>query len=81
MPVGPVNRKKPGTPIELKVVLTGDRRVAENMILEVRAIAQRFGLEIPNISVTGRSAAGPKAEKSGSNRKSGTRARRSSPSR
>jgi hypothetical protein len=67
-----MSRKKPDAPMELKVVLKGDRRLAENMILEVRAIARRFGLEIPNISVTGRPPVGPKAEKMTSNRKSGS---------
>jgi len=37
--------------MELRVALSGDQRVAENLILEVRAIAQRCGLEIPNIQV------------------------------
>jgi hypothetical protein len=53
----PVNRKKPNSSVEtnssmeLRVALTGDQRVAEDLILEVREIAQRFGLEIPNIQV------------------------------
>ena len=35
----------------LTVALTGDRAMVENVILEVRALAQKFGLEIPDITV------------------------------
>ena len=72
-----MNRKKPGAPMELKVVLTGDRRLTEDLILEVRALAHRFGLEIPNVSVTGQPSVGPKGEKSASKRKSRARVRQS----
>ena len=37
--------------MQLKVVLRGDQRLAENVILEVRAMAKRRGLESPQISV------------------------------
>jgi hypothetical protein len=47
----PVNRKKSDSPMEFRVVLTGDRRLTENLILEVRAIAQRCGLEMPSVQV------------------------------
>jgi hypothetical protein len=49
--------------MELRVALTGDQRVAENLILEVRAIAQRCGLEIPNIQVVRQPKVGPKTPK------------------
>jgi hypothetical protein len=49
--------------MELRVALTGDQRVAENLILEVRAIAQRCGLEIPNIQVVRQPKVGPKTQK------------------
>jgi hypothetical protein len=49
--------------MELCVVLRGDRRLAENVILEVRAIAQRCGLEPPSVQVTRQPLVGPKAAK------------------
>jgi hypothetical protein len=38
-------------PSVLTVALTGDRVMVENVILEVRALAQKFGLEIPDVTV------------------------------
>jgi len=35
----------------LTVGLSGDRAMVENVILEVRALAQKLGLTIPNITV------------------------------
>lgn len=35
----------------LEVVLDGDRRLAEDLILEVRALAERYGLEVPTAKV------------------------------
>jgi hypothetical protein len=55
-----MNQKKSGAPRELRVALRGDRRVAENLILEVRALAQRCGLEIPRIEVIRQPKVGPK---------------------
>jgi hypothetical protein len=46
-----VNEKKP-VPVECSIVLKGDRRLAEDLILEVRAIAEQFGLEPTSIQVT-----------------------------
>jgi hypothetical protein len=43
--------RKSGAVMELGIALTGDRRAVENLILDVRAIAQRCGLKIPNIRV------------------------------
>jgi hypothetical protein len=43
--------------IQLRVALTGNKRLAENVILEVRALAQRFGLGIAHVTVVSRSAA------------------------
>jgi hypothetical protein len=40
-----------GEPMVLTVELTGDRVAAENVILEVRALAQKFGLEIPDFAL------------------------------
>jgi hypothetical protein len=68
----PVDRKKSGAPAELRVVLTGDRRVTENLILEVRAIAQRCGLEMPSVQVIRQPNVGAKTTKTkkvASNRK------------
>jgi hypothetical protein len=56
----PVNRKKSDSSMELRVALTGDQRVTENLILEVRALAQHFGLEIPSIQVLRQPKVGPK---------------------
>jgi hypothetical protein len=70
-----VNRKKSGASMELSVVLRGDRRLAENVILEVRAIAERCGLEPPSIRVTRQPLVGakaPKAKKPSSRRKPGS---------
>ena len=46
--------------MELSITLTGDRRLAENVILEVRAMAQRYGLEIPSVRVLPESSIGPR---------------------
>jgi len=60
--------------MELRVALSGDQRVVENLILEVRAIAQRCGLEIPNIRIVRQPKVGPKTPKKKANprRKSGS---------
>lgn len=44
----------------LTVALRGDRAMVENVILEVRALAQKFGLKIPNVTVVSESAIVPK---------------------
>jgi hypothetical protein len=44
----------------LTVALSGDRAMAENVILEVRALAQKLALEISDIAVTGKPAIVPK---------------------
>jgi hypothetical protein len=58
-----VARRKLPAPIQMNVVLKGDQRLAENVILEVRAIAKRHGLEIPSVRVVHRRAVGPKIAK------------------
>ena len=35
----------------LELVIEGDRRLAEDVILEVRALAKRYGLEVPTARV------------------------------
>ena len=72
-----MNQKKGEAPMQLKVVLRGDQRLAENVILEVRAMAKRRGLESPQISVMRQSSVAPKQKKATS-RKSGSRADRKS---
>ena len=74
-----MNQKKGEVPMQLKVVLKGDQRLAENLIIEVRAIAKRHGLESPRISVMRQSAVVAKQKKAAP-RKSGARADRKSPS-
>ena len=44
----------------LTLALTGDRAMAENVILEVRALAQKLGLEIPDVAVIRKPAIVPK---------------------
>lgn len=43
-----------------EVAIAGDRRLAEEVILEVQALAQRYGLEVPSATITSRTAAKPK---------------------
>jgi hypothetical protein len=52
-----------GPGMQLKVDVAGDRRLAEQLILEVRALAQRFGLEPTQVRVVSRPAVGPKTLK------------------
>jgi hypothetical protein len=59
----PMTQKKSGAPKELQVTLRGDRRVAENLILEVRALAQRCGLDIAEVAVIPQPKIGPKTTK------------------
>jgi len=58
-----MDRKKSDAPMELRVVLAGDRRRAENLILEVRAIAQRCRLEMPSVQVIRQPNVGAKTTK------------------
>ncbi len=74
-----MNRKKGDALMQVKVVLAGDQRLAENVILEVRALAQRYGLEAPNVSVTRQPAVGPKSKNATPRRKPRSKAGRSSP--
>jgi hypothetical protein len=74
-----MNQKNGEVPMQLKVVLKGDQRLAENLIIEVRAIAKRHGLEDPGVSVMRQSSVVAKQKKAAS-RKSGARADRKSPS-
>ncbi len=59
----PAKPKHPASRARLEVVLAGDRRLAENVILEVRALAERYGLEVPEAKVVRETAARPKARK------------------
>src|SRR6185312_16124570 len=49
-----------GQPMTLTVALSGDRAMAENVILEVRALAQKLILEISDVAVIGKPAIAPK---------------------
>ena len=64
-----VTKKKSRPPMQLSVALTGDQRLAENVILEVRAIAKRYGLETPNVEIVRQPRVGPKVKRT-SGRKS-----------
>jgi hypothetical protein len=57
-----VTKKKPRAPMQLSVALTGDQRLTENLILEVRDVAKRYGLEIPDIQVRRQPRLGPKVK-------------------
>ena len=62
-------------PVQLKIVLRGDRRLAESVILEIREAALRCGLEIPSIQVEPRPKIVPKRKNVISRQKTGSRAR------
>ncbi len=65
-----LTRKTLHAPMQLSVALTGDQRLAENLILEVRAMAKRYGLEIPSVEIVRQPRVGPKVKLT-SGRKSG----------
>jgi hypothetical protein len=54
--------KTPHAPMQMSVALTGDQRSAESLILEVRAMAKRYGLEMPSVEVVRQPRVGPKAQ-------------------
>lgn len=54
--------KTPDAPMQMSVALTGDQRSAESLILEVRAIAKRYGLEIPSVEIVRQPRVGPKVQ-------------------
>jgi hypothetical protein len=58
-----VARRKSAAPTQMRVALRGDQRMAENFILEVRALAARCGLEIPSVQITRQPAVGSKTKK------------------
>ena len=43
---------KPAAARRIELTLAGDRRLAEEVVLEVRALAARFGLAIPEVTIT-----------------------------
>jgi hypothetical protein len=57
-----VTKKTPRVPMQMSVALIGDQRLAENLILEVRALAKRYGLEIPSVEVVRQPRVGPKVK-------------------
>jgi hypothetical protein len=50
----PPTKRKLSAPTQFTIDLAGDRRQAENVIVEVGAIAQRLGVKISNVQVTRR---------------------------
>ena len=60
--------------MHLKIDLNGDRRVTENVILEVKAIARRLGLKIASVEVIRKPSTRRKARKPASRRKPRARA-------
>jgi hypothetical protein len=61
--------------MQLEIAMTGDRRLAENVILEVRALAHRYGLQMPSVRVMRQSSTSPKTETLKSRRRHKPRAR------
>jgi hypothetical protein len=57
-----MGRKKLGASIQLELILKGDRRMAEALILEVRSAAQQCGLGIPTVQVQRHPAIRPKGK-------------------
>jgi len=57
-----MTKKTPDAPMQLSVGVTGDQRLAENLILEVRAMAKRYGLEIPRVEIVRQPRVGPKVQ-------------------
>src|SRR4051812_24346748 len=47
---GRARRARPRARLEVR--LAGDRRLAEDIVLEVRALAARFGLAIADVTIT-----------------------------
>ena len=43
--------KREPSAMQMKLTVAGDRRLAENVVLEVRALARRFGLEIKDVEM------------------------------
>ena len=60
--------------MKLKLDLNGDRRLVENVILEVKAQARRLGLEIAEIEFVREAKTGRKARKPTSRQKPRARA-------
>jgi hypothetical protein len=58
-----VTNKKLVTPDTLEIVVAGDRRLTENLIVEVRATAREFGLDVSGIQIVRQSSIRPKASK------------------
>jgi hypothetical protein len=52
--------EKSTEPLELRVELAGDKRLAENVIIEVLAAARRCGLDPPSVQVIRQPKVGPK---------------------
>jgi hypothetical protein len=68
LPVSRATKEKNLAPLQLRVVVNGDQRLAENVIIEVLAAARRCGLEPPSVRVVRKPRVGPK-EKLTSGRK------------
>ncbi len=68
-PTGRPKRSQSSGPAQLEIDLDGDRRLAENVIEEVRAAARSLGLEIADVQVIRETAVGSKARKPASRRK------------
>ena len=66
------SKATPKTPsaMQLSVALKGDQRLTENLIVEVRAMAKRYGLAPPSVEVVRKSRMGPKTRLTPARKKS-----------
>ena len=52
----PTRKRAPKSPrVRLEVALAGDTRLVENVVLQVRELAQRLGLGVPQVRILRRS--------------------------
>jgi hypothetical protein len=61
--VAPSDTSTGAAPTQVRVVLTGDQGLTQNVILEVRAIAKRLGLKMPAVSIESQGSVGSKTVK------------------
>jgi hypothetical protein len=74
-----VTRKPAASRAELRVDVSGDRRVAEEIIVEMRALARRYGLEMPEARIVKVRGVGSSAKTPLPPRRATPRSRRASP--
>jgi hypothetical protein len=58
-----LTKKKSVTPAALEIAVAGDRRHTENLIVQVRAAARKFGLDVSGVHIVPKSSVRPKTPK------------------